>query len=196
MNAEKPYTRARTLKKKESGIWTVEKKDPKARPQLFARCGGCMKINDVTTNFFGTVIENGKPAYGVSGCAACKFCNRSFNGQKFAGWRMEYSLCYNGKTTFADNMRKLLKVFSKHKSDQFYIYGIHDVRQFDTLGVMRGFFGGHTVNITTRPGGWFDLNGTARSESYKNSTTFQSLEDAVDTAVSFTLNKPNPGHKL
>lgn len=190
MHAEAPYARARTLKKKEFGIWTVERRNPKMQPQLFARCGGCVKINDVSTNFFTTIIENGKATYGMSGCAACKFCMRSFNGQKFAGWRFEYSLCYNGKTTFVDQMKTLLGVFAKHKDGQFYVYGIHDIRQFDTLGIMKSFFGGGTVNITTGPEKTFNLRG-----SYKDSTFFKSLENAVDTAVSFVLGKPNPQHK-
>ena len=192
MHAETPYARVRTLKKKEFGIWTVE--TPKDRPrQIFARCGGCMKINDVTTNFFTSVIEKGKCAYGMSGCAACKFCMRSFNGQKFDGWRFEFSLCYGGKTTFVDQMKTLLKVFAKHKDDSFYVYGIHDPRNFDALGIMKNFFGGATMNIATDPGGTFQLRG-AMTSAYQDSTVFRSLENAVDTAVSFVLNKPNPRH--
>ena len=194
MHAETPYTRVRTLKKKAFGIWTVEIQKDKSRTQLFARCGGCMKINDVTTNFFTTIIENGKASYGMSGCAACKFCTRSFNGQKFDGWRFEYSLSHGGRTTFVDDMKTLLKVFSKHKGEPFHVYGVHDPRNFDALGIMKNFFSGATVSMAMNSGGIYQLRGTM-TNAYKDNTDFRSLENAVDTAVSFILNKPNPRHK-
>jgi hypothetical protein len=165
------YRRKLITKKKEFGIWSFQRPTPKVRPQVFARCSGCGRVNDLTGGFFLAEFKDGKCRAGISGCQSCRYCAMSFSTGRFEKWPAVLSFL----SPVQDKTQKEVeKIVSKYKE------GFTAYTHTNSLVIMQVTAFNSTVSAQiTYQNGWKICWG-----GFSGSTTpCETFEEAVDKAV-------------